>query len=177
MKPFLNNGRHVTADNWFSSIKLTDRLLKNGSTYIGTVRKNKRGLPEFLKSTTERHHGDSEFAHNEAMLLVSFWDKGTSPVLLVDSLHRGNETVNGKPSTVNFYNETKSGVDILDKKIRAFSCKRKCRRWPFAIICNLLDIACINGMYLFEESCTSSKKTCLCEFLKKVGYQLVDPHV
>ena len=41
------------------------------------------------------------------------------------------------PECVLFYNATKSGVDIVDKKIRAFSCKRKCSRWPVAVVCNI----------------------------------------
>lgn len=177
MKPFLNNGRHLTADNWFSSVSLTERLLASNTTYVGTIRKNQRGLPPSLKSTVGRHQGDTSFAHNDKIILVSFWDKGNSPVILIDSLHRGNETVENKPSTVQFYNQTKSGVDILDKKIRSFSCKRKCRRWPVSVISNLVDIACINAMYILKKPDAPVQKTGHYEFLKNVGYQLVDQHI
>jgi hypothetical protein len=175
MDPFLNNGRHLTADNWFSSVKLVERLLENGTTYVGTIRKNQRALPPSLKDMAGRNHGDVQFAHNQSMLLVSFWDKGTSPVLIIDSLHRGHEMVGEKPSSITFYNETKSGVDTLDKKIRAYSCKRKCRRWPFGFICNFLDISCINAMYLMNKS--SDDKKYHYSFIKNVGYQLVDSHI
>jgi hypothetical protein len=177
MSPFLNNGRHLTADNWFSSINLTERLLENKTTYVGTIRRNQRGLPPTLKSTVGRKRGDTKFMHNDKTLLISFWDKGTAPVLLVDSLHRGNEDADGKPSTVLFYNETKSGVDIIDRKIRSFSCKRKCRRWPFGVACNLLDIACINAMYLMKATGTPQGKTYHYEFIKNTGYQLVENHI
>lgn len=174
MKPFFNNGRHLTADNWFSSASLTEKLLAYYTTYLGTMRRNQRSIPPSLKSTAGRKRGDSKFAHNESMLLVSFWDKGTQPVLLVDSLHRGNESAEGdKPSTVLFYNKTKSGVDNMDKKIRSFSCKRKCRRWPVAVVCNFVDISCINAKYLFENS-SAGKDSSHYEFLKSTGYQLVD---
>ena len=175
MDPFLNNGRHLTADNWFSSVKLVERLLENGTTYVGTIRKNQRALPPSLKDMAGRNHGDVQFAHNQSMLLVSFWDKGTSPVLIIDSLHRGHEMVGEKPSSITFYNETKSGVDTLDKKIRAYSSKRKCRRWPFGFICNFLDISCINAMYLMNKS--SDDKKYHYSFIKNVGYQLVDSHI
>lgn len=176
-KPFLNNGRHITADNWFSSISLTQRLLECATTYVGTCRRNQRSLPPSLKSTAGRHHGDVIFAHNDDMILVSFWDKGPLPVILVDSLHRGNEIVEGKPSTVTFYNATKSGVDVLDRKIRAFTCKRKCRRWPVGAVCNLFDIACINGMYLMQQTRIRPAKTYHYDFVKNAGYQLVDNHI
>ena len=38
--PIFNTNRNVTDNNWFSSIELTSELLKNGLTYVGTVKKN-----------------------------------------------------------------------------------------------------------------------------------------
>lgn len=36
---------------------------------------------------------------------------------------------NSKPEIILQYNETKSGVDILDKLIRDYTCKRVIGRW------------------------------------------------
>lgn len=176
MKPFCNNGRHLTGDNWFSSVRLVERLLEASTTYIGTMRSNLRCVPSSMTSTTERQHGDTKFVHNDTVLLVSFYDKKSSPVILIDSFHGHYElpAVGTKPLTVRVYNEHKSGVDTFDKKIRAFSCKRKCRRWPFGFVCNLVDIACINAMFLYKRNPNPTDKTYHYQFLKNVGYQLVD---
>jgi hypothetical protein len=110
---FLNNGRLVTADNWFFSVKLVERLL----------------------------------------------------------------TLGGKPSSVLFYNDNREGIDNLNQKVCSFSCRRKCRRWPFRIVGSFLDIVVINGLYLTDKTSDSTKKTCHYTFLKSLGYQLVEEHI
>lgn len=38
-KPLYNSNRNITADNWFSSLELAEYLLKNGLTFVGTMKK------------------------------------------------------------------------------------------------------------------------------------------
>ncbi|KAJ8948866.1 hypothetical protein NQ318_013520 [Aromia moschata] len=54
--------RNVTTDNWFSSIPLADSLRDNGLTFIGTMRKNKREIPDLFTQKNERPIGSSMFA-------------------------------------------------------------------------------------------------------------------
>ena len=44
-KKYYNDGRNITADNFFSSYSLFSQLLSKKLTYVGTVRKNKKFLP------------------------------------------------------------------------------------------------------------------------------------
>jgi hypothetical protein len=44
-KCFYGSNRNITADNWFSSIELTQELLKHKLTYVGTVKSNEREIP------------------------------------------------------------------------------------------------------------------------------------
>ena len=113
--PFINKGRNVTADNWFTSLPVVERLRENKTTYVGTINANRRVLPPACKETKGRKRGDTRFFYNNNILLCSFWDKRSKPVLLLDSFAkaRGNPQEGGKPETVKFYNETKSGVDNL----------------------------------------------------------------
>lgn len=182
MKPFLNTGRHLTADNWFSSIELVDELKKHRTTFIGTVRNNNRGIPPVAKSTVGRNRKDNKIYHDEnGTMLVSFWDKGTKPVLLFDSFHPyiNLPEINQKSSTVMEYNATKSGVDIADKLIRGYSCKRKCRRWPFSIFSNMIDIATNNGSIIFHEKnkLNHGKSNKHYTFLVNAAYQLIDEEI
>ena len=179
MKPFLNEGRNLTADNWFSSLSLVQNLLTKNTTYVGTIRKNKREIPPAARLVQNRRRGDTHFYHFDDIVLISFWDKGSTPVLLIDSFSRDmtipNE--NNKPSAVLFYNQTKSGVDNLDKMVRTFSTKRKCRRWPFAILMNLLDVAIINSGFIWNSHTGTVYNKQHCDFMKNVGYQLVDGQI
>ena len=52
-RKWLNKGRIITADNFFTSIPLVTELLAMETTYIGTLRKNKAKIPrEFLPAKT-----------------------------------------------------------------------------------------------------------------------------
>ena len=39
-----------------------------------------------------------------------------------------------KPDVILCYNETKSGVDIVDKMVKTYSTKRMSRRWPLTFL-------------------------------------------
>ena len=182
MNAFLNTGRHLTGDNWFTSLELVDDLKSKDTSYIGTVRNNNRGVPPVAKSTENRQRKDTKVFYDEhGTALVSFWDKGTKPVLLVDTLHRDVPVpeINTKACTVLEYNRTKSGVDIADKRIKGLSCKRKCRRWPYSIFSNMVDIAGNNGSIVYHERYPGEtrRQQQHYTFLRNAGYQLVDRHI
>jgi hypothetical protein len=176
--PFLNKGRNVTADNWFSSVSLVERLREQKTTYVGTIRANRRDIPPLCKETVGRKRGDTRFFYNDNTLLCSFWDKGSKPVLLLDSFAKVGDIpqLGVKPETVKFYNETKSGVDNLDHMIRLFSSKRKCRRWPYSVAMNLVDIAGVNGAIIHGRLIGKNSDVHQ-KFLKAAGYQFVDAHI
>ena len=177
MQPFIGTGRNLTGDNWFTSLELVNELRNGNTSYIGTVRHNSRGLPPIAKQTANRVKKDTKVYYNDdATVLISFWDKGNRPVLLFDTFHRNVDipAVGEKPSTVLQYNKTKSGVDIADKRVRGLSCKRKCRRWPYAIFSNVVDIACNNASIIFAAQHPEIRRQeAHYLFNKNAGYQLL----
>lgn len=176
IEPYLDNGRNLTVDNYFTSIHLADDLSARKTTLVGTIRRNNRCVPAVANDLSERRKGDSRYFISDGKMLCSFWDKGNKPVLLLDTFDptAGDvQNLSEKPSTVKFYNATKSGVDIVDKKVRAYSCKRKCRRWPFSVICNFADIALINSSFIFFKVRGEVKNKRL-SFLVSCGYQLLN---
>ena len=54
-----------------------------------------------------------------------------------------------KPEIMMQYNATKSGVDILDKLVREYTCTRPTRRWLLKLFLNLIDVACVNAFVLW----------------------------
>ncbi|KAK9679603.1 Transposase IS4 [Popillia japonica] len=48
------------------------------------------------------------------------------------------------------YNESKGGVNTLDKMCAAYDCARGTERWPMVIFYALLNIAGVNSMVLFH---------------------------
>ena len=62
-KDLWNAGRNVTADNYFTDFQLAEELLNNCTTYVGTVRKNKRDIPNEF-TAKKRVAGSSIFGFN-----------------------------------------------------------------------------------------------------------------
>ena len=176
MDPYLDSGRNLTGDNWFTSLERIDELRNRCISYIGTVRHNNRGLPQIAKKVAGRVRKDTRVFYNSSgCALVSFWDKGNKPVLLFDSMHRNVQVPpeNVKPISVVAYNESKSGVDVADKKMRGYTCKRKCRRWPDAVFSNVLDVISNNASIIFHEKQQKSRKQdSHYNFIKEAAYQL-----
>ena len=64
----------------------------------------------------------------------------------------------------------------MDRMVRHYSCKRKCRRWQFEVFMNLMDIAGTNASNIFRQSdnqITNWRR----QFLKATRYQLIEEHI
>ncbi len=70
-------------------MELVNSLREKNITYIGTVKSNSRSIPSDARSTEGRQRKDTKIYKEEqhGTFLVSFWDKGAKPVLLLDSFH------------------------------------------------------------------------------------------
>jgi len=81
---------------------------------------------------------------DEGVSLVSYVPKRSKAVSYVLSTqHQEAKAVSdkkAKPEIIRYYNVTKSGIDVLDKLIHTYSCKRPSKRWTMCFFCNLLDI-------------------------------------
>ena len=181
VKPFLNKGYHITADNWFTSTSLAEKLMAKDTTLVGTVRSNKRELPPKARSIAGRQKKSAEFFSSRDQILVSYWDKGTKPVLLLSTLHT-EAAINdvGLPEIIQHYNETKSGVDSMDRMVKYYTSKRKCFRWTYGFFCNMIDVALLNACVIMRpkaEPSTSDGNMFRFNFLMETGYELVDSQI
>jgi hypothetical protein len=165
-------------------MELVNSLREKNITYIGTVKSNSRlSIPSDARSTEGRQRKDTKIYKEEqhGTFLVSFWDKGAKPVLLLDSFYPTVPTPerNTKAISILEYNRTKSGVDIADKRLRGLTCKRKCRRWPYAIFSNMVDVSTNNAsiIYSSRHPNESRKQEQHYAFLKALGYQLIHAHI
>ena len=55
MAPVFRAGHNVTCDNFFSSLDLALRLAKKKCSLVGTLRKNRREVPEECKKEKDLH--------------------------------------------------------------------------------------------------------------------------
>ena len=143
-EPFFNTNRTITADNFFSSIKLAIDLIVKGITFVGTLRKNKSQIPESFLPSKETTVFSSKFAFTKHLTICSYAPKFNKSVIMLSSLHHDKNIIENndrKPEIIHFYNKNKMGCDAFDQSCANNTCRRRTNRWPFNVFCFILDAA------------------------------------
>lgn len=166
MKPFLKKGHHIFMDNYYNSVTLCNKLLKQKTHVTGTLRKNRNVIASKLK------RGEYQWARN-GHVYVSKWRDNRDVLCITTKYHPEIiETSNRhnikkmKPREVAEYNKGMSGIDRSDQMISYYSCPRKTIRWYKKIIFHLLDISVWNSFYIYKKF-NNSKKSYI-EYREKV---------
>lgn len=179
VEPIRNTNRNITMDRWFVSIPLALELLKEKKlTLIGTIKSNKRELPPEFVNTRSRREGSSMFGYQQDITVVSFVPKKYKNVLAVSTMHHDDEIdkSTNKPGIIMAYNQTKFGVDIVDKMCVMYNVGRSTRRWPLTIFFHLLNVAGINALNLYVAN-KDYEKTVRREFLFRLSRDLITPQI
>ena len=180
MSPYLKRGYNVCCDNFFTSVSLAEQLAVNGTTIVGTIRSYRREIPtgkpnmnlhesEFFETTMEK---------GNVANLVRYQTKRTKCVLLLSTMHRGCSVVSSKknkPSSIEFYNANKCGVDLLDSMARMYSTKSAMRRWPMAVWCNILDLSGVNAWILYKKE--TGNMISRWDFMHTLAMDLINPEI
>ncbi len=177
------HGHNITCDNFFTSYALGEELLKRKVTMLGTVRKNKPELPPELLAVKNREVTSSVFAFTDKATVVSYCPKKGKNVLLLSTMHKDaalSSREDKKPQMVLDYNETKGGVDNLDKVTATYSCRRMTARWPLVIFFHIIDVSAYNAFVIWCEINKDWNRGKLSQrriFLEQLGNALVKPHI
>lgn len=152
----MNRGHCVAADNYFTTFKVAVDLLEKKTTYIGTMKSNKRELPASVKNK-ERLYNSKFYENDNGLVLSVYQGSKKKNVILLSSHHEKvfidpeELILKKKPNTIIDYNNTKFGVDSLDQMARFYSVKAPTRRWPLQIFYNILNLASINSWVLYKK--------------------------
>ena len=164
--PFFNSGRNVTTDNFFTDKELSDVLQDNGLTFVGTVRANKRFLPESFKTKRGLQLHAFSFLFQDKTTIVNYQTKRNKNVVVRSTMHHdcavAPQAPKKKPDIICFYNSTKGAVDSVDQMAHAYS-KRITRRWPMVLFYNTLDLSTIAARIVWSIKFPDhllSKKRC-----------------
>lgn len=179
-EPLYNTGRNITADNWFTDIQLVDFLQIKKLSYVGTVKKNKWELPFDFVATKSRREKTSLFGFQKNSTIVSYVPKKGKNVILISSMHFEDsiDEATGedlKPEIITYYNQTKSGVDLVDQMCATFNVQRNTRRWPLVVFFSMLNISGINSQVVLAGNGIAIEKRRT--FLKQLSKDLVDEHL
>ena len=106
MEGYEENGHNVTCDNYFTSLKLVEELAKKGSSLVGTIRKNRKELPDIDTIMKDRPVFDScFFSPNVACktCLTAYKCRKNKVVCLLSSTDLDiskDETTKNKPNVI-----------------------------------------------------------------------------
>jgi hypothetical protein len=81
MKPYLGHGHNLFIDNWYTSPELLSLLLEKNTNACGTVRKNRKGLPNNKKLKT----GEMNISYSDKFTYVHWLDR--RGVRMLSSIH------------------------------------------------------------------------------------------
>ncbi len=165
--------RHIVAtDNWYTSIDALKFVKSINAEYVGTIKTNKRGLPQEgifpKKGRGKKARGVMKQMScdlNGYKAYLNAW-MDNKPVHILSTMRSYKTTVtrmtsdaNKKnwrkivydcPDIIKQYNKTMGGTDAFDQKLSYYKPKVKTISWQPRILIHLLNAAVTNGHILFK---------------------------
>ena len=176
----LNCGHHLGLDNYFSSPKLFQDLFRENTTATGTVRTNRKFLPQQVVKAKLRNHQVCE-RRKGPLLCVAYKDGGKQPILLSTAAKggftraanaRGQEKE--KPKCVVMYNKAMGGVDLSDARLYSYLAERRTMKWTTKVSFALFGRAILNSFILYNENTADRPKLSRYAFMVSVIEALTD---
>jgi hypothetical protein len=118
-------------------------------------------------------HETTLLRNGDGATLTFYQGKVNKNVMLLSTLHSTIDIGTNRkklPETVQFYNKTKCGVDMLDQIARRYSRRAAARRWPVLVFCNILDLAAVNAWIIYKV--VRGGKTSRHAFLRQLAEEL-----
>ena len=113
MDDLLGKGRQLCCDNWYNSVGLAKKLLERKTDLIGTLRRNRRGIPTQVKKRRLKR-GQLYYQQNKNGILTLKW-KDKRDLLMISTCHDGEVSQSNKPVVVEDYNKLMGYVDQSDQ--------------------------------------------------------------
>jgi hypothetical protein len=152
-------GHKLYMDNFFSSPALFDDLATKKISSCGTVRPNRKGLPEDLRSNRLGLKRGDIRVRVRGDMTASVW-KDKRDVHMLTNMH--NPPAEGnfcddhgnaiKPAIVEDYNKHMGYVDKSDRMANSYSISRRTWKWTKKLFFHLLDLTILNS-YILLSSC------------------------
>ena len=182
MKDLLGKGYRLHLDNWYNSLELCRLLISNNTDCVGTLRKDRCGLPKELFKMP-LNHGEIVNAYDQASTIMATRWKDKKDVNLISTCIDGNMWVKVKragketevPLVVYIYNSGMDGVDRSDQMLSSYDCEHKrVKKWYKKSFMHILNAIAYNS-FILKQKIDTSNETHL-DFRKKLILSLVENH-
>jgi len=155
LQDLLGKGYTVYMDNFYTSPTLFRQLVENDTDAVGTVRLNRRNIPQELKKKIAR--GQVVTRYCGKLMALKWHDK--KDVSMLSTFHTGAvQDVAGhggtrkKPVVICDYNANMGAVDVSDQMLTSYPSERKRHKvWYKKLIRHLLNKISLNCYILFKK--------------------------
>ena len=162
-KDYLNQGRTIFTDCYYTSIPLLQELESQCTCFTGTCMKNRKNLPNSFRQIFFRLSDGEVRAYRSGRLLALAWrspskKKGIIMLSSKDSAQtvtvtsRASQRTSDKPVVVDHYNNCMNGVDLANQYTVYYSFIRKSKKWWRKVCFWLIEVAIVNSYILFKSS-------------------------
>lgn len=182
-------GSLIVMDNFFSSCSLFESLLKRENFACGTVKKNSKGLPDFMRKNKQIEksmaRGEFQFGVKNKTAAVKWMDR--KAVCFLSSAHsprkvstvlrrqrNGARIEVGCPEVVKVYNQTMGGVDKFDQLRECYAIGRRSVKWWHRIFYYLIDLAIVNSYVMWKNKSVDPTKCHQLDFRINLARQLIN---
>jgi len=128
MADYFDKGHILYVDNWYSSPTLFELLCQKGTGACGTVRRNRKYVPNFPKKLKK---GEIVAKHTDHQLAICWKDK--KEVTMLSTVHHSSmipqEDKPSKPLMVIDYNQHMGLVDKSDMQMSFSDTTRRSMKW------------------------------------------------
>lgn len=186
LENYLNEGRTLYADNFYTSIRLAASLLSNKTYICGTLRCDRRGNPKKIV-TDKISKGEMITQENSKGVKCMKW-RDKRDVLMVSTrpeeserlVNTGKRNKQGnfimKPSSVIAYNKAKKGVDFSDQMSSYYSPLRKTIAWYKKVALELILGTSVVNAFVIHNQFGKGKKMDMLQFREKLISSLIQPN-
>ncbi|XP_046404681.1 piggyBac transposable element-derived protein 4-like [Ischnura elegans] len=171
MNGLLYEGRILYTDSFYTSVPLAKELLEKNTYLCGTVRSNRKHLPQAAK--IKQKNGEILGLQNSGGIKFVKWtDKRPVLMLTTCKTHKCtlvdvSESVR-KPDTVISYNAAKKGVDISDQMSSYYTSLRKTIKWYRKIIIELICGTMLINAWCIHKKLDNQKKLSILQFRENI---------
>ena len=172
MKDYLNEGRTLYVDNFYTSPTLAVDLFDLKTHLTGTLDKTRVGVPEEvftmleMLSGKDACRGDGYYVRDDSVVYCAW--KDTKNIAMLSTQHPGHSECTVKRNTrdstgkyvkkdvpiplpVFYYNKHMGGVDKSDQLIHYYNVLRQTRKYWKTLFFHFIDVACVNAYIMHKE--------------------------
>lgn len=190
MGNYFRKGYHIFCDNFFTSIELARELFRRGTYLTGTIRRNRKGLPNVIKGKVDV--GGSVYSRKDELLAVAYRQRKTNknPVLLlstkinaenveVQKRHPGPDgaAVELKPKMVDAYNHNMGGIDQADMMLYAYIDERRTVKFWKKVVFSIISRMIVNAYIIYKQNTSDRKKMSRYKFTALIVDALAKEHL